>query len=261
MAENLKKKILLVAVCLFSGLEIFAFSARDIVDSSIYDKLVSDGKIQVNHFKEKTYELKLLPKTELSKKISSVWPSEFGIPVIYVENLYLIPKKNLNSSNPQSVNIEKASRVIRSVSKMDKMPYIDEGVEKILYKEAYCIAGPKDRTRVADPVDGDIDGKKAYVLLNDKSLGKINYVLNYFGKEQEIAADFANCSDVYVGPIKCVETEQLRINLVVVDCEEDLMVYMLVQTKVPAISFLENKFYDTFSKRLDAIYRWFLKQF
>ena len=144
---------------------------------------------------------------------------------------------------------------------MDKMPYIDEGVEKILYKEAYCIAGPKDRTRVADPVDGDIDGKKAYVLLNDKSLGKINYVLNYFGKEQEIAADFANCSDVYVGPIKCVETEQLRINLVVVDCEEDLMVYMLVQTKVPAISFLENRFYDTFSKRLDAIYRWFLKQF
>ena len=82
MAENLKKKILLVAVCLFSGLEVFAFSARDIVDSSIYDKLVSDGKIQVNHFKEKTYELKLLPKTELSKKISSVWPSEFGIPVI-----------------------------------------------------------------------------------------------------------------------------------------------------------------------------------
>ena len=130
-----------------------------------------------------------------------------------------------------------------------------------LYKEAYCIAGPKDRTKVPDDTAGSADGKIMYSMQDDNSFGKTNYRLEYHQTAQEVSAGFSNTTGLYVGPIKGINDDNLRISMVIIDCGQDFMVYMLVQAKFPALKILENSMNESFSSRLNAIYNWFIKQF
>ena len=77
----------------------------------------------------------------------------------------------------------------------------------------------------------------------------------------EVSASFVNLADVYVGPIKAVDKGNLRINIVIMDCGDDMLVYMLVQSEFPALKILEKTMYNSFSARLEAIYTWFCSQF
>jgi hypothetical protein len=85
--------------------------------------------------------------------------------------------------------------------------------------------------------------------------------LEYHQQSNETSAGFINVSPVYIGFIKAVDTNNLRISLVVNDCGDSFVVYMLVQARFPALSIIENKMNDSFRGRLEAIYKWFVAQF
>ncbi len=240
----------------------FSFEAKSIVGESLYNQLRQKECVQRTYYKKGNVTPALAPNTAFVKKtVASSWTSS-DAPCFVAENLYLLPKSKL-SADPSVVTIEESSRVIRRVSTMKGLTYYSSNDKKweTLYKDAYCIAGPQDRTRVADNTAGSANGKVAYCMLNDNSFGKTNYVMKYSQSDDEVCANFVSTTAMFVGPVKAVEAGNLTINLNIIDCGEDLLVYMLIKTKFPAMDILENMLTDSFTSRLDAIYRWFTKSF
>ena len=132
---------------------------------------------------------------------------------------------------------------------------------EVLYKEAYCIKGPKDRTRVPDDLSGSADGKVLYCLQNDNSFGKINYKIEYHQNNQELSAIFSNTTGLFVGPVKGISEDNLKISVVTVDCDSEMMVYLLVKANFPSVGFLEDTMKQSLSTRLDALYKWMISKF
>ena len=255
-------KFLAAAVFMTSASFASAYSASELVSSDVYETLRKEGSVSSKKFKEGTTELTLLPDGEFSSFISSMWTSKKN-PVLIKENLYLIAKSELNKTQPESVTISKASQIIRSISKMQGMKYYSHSEKKYetLYKDAYCVSGPKSKTKVIDKTSGSADGQVLYCLLNDNSLGKTIYELKYHQSENEVCVSFENTTDVSIGPITAVDDGNLHIGLVIYDCGDDFLVYTVVEAKFPSMSFLENKMNESLSARMEAIYEWFIKQF
>ena len=200
---------------------------------------------------------------ELTNKAMQNWPTVKGSPIYIAEELYLLDKQSLGDGDTNKTTIDFASKVIRSVSKMEGMKYYSHTDKKteVLYKDCYCIKGPKDRTRIADDINGSAEGKVMYCLQNDNSFGKTNYRLEYHQTKDETSACFINTTPIYLGVVKGIDTDDMRINVVIIDCGNNMLVYMLVQAKMPAISLFERTMNDSFGSRLDAIYKWFVLQF
>ncbi|MCI5522737.1 MAG: hypothetical protein MR449_01225 [Spirochaetia bacterium] len=262
MSHSFRKgfiKMFLGFTVLFSG---FAFSPLDVTTESNYEKLKSSGSLQSQQFDCSDVKLSLLPKSPFAQGFKYIWPSKNKNPALIGENLYLIPKSKLNSDTSK-VTIEKASQIIRSISKMQGMQYYSNGEKRwtTLYKDAYCIKGPKDKTRVSDNTLGNANGQVQYCLLNDNSLGKTNYKLSYRQSDEEVSVEFENVTSVSIGPITGVSAGNLRIGLDVIDCGDDFLVYTVVIAKYPSIGLIENKLKNSFSARLSAIYNWFINQF
>jgi hypothetical protein len=254
-------------VLLFSCVSVqaaYSLGLSDIVDAQTAAELKKSGSIQKTYYKQKSMSLTLTPDTEFSKKTQNAWPSSNGNPVFVVETLNYILKSDLNASDTDSVTIEKASQIMRSISKMQGMQYYSNSSKKWkpLYKESYCIKGPKDRTKVPDDTEGSADGKTIYIMQNDNSFGKTNYQLDYSQTKEEVSILYVNTTPLY-GPLnfKAVEKNNLCVYLVVTDCGEGFAVYMVTMAKFPTVDFLESTMNESFSARLNAIFSWFCKQF
>lgn len=232
-----------------------AYSAEEILGAENFKLLKEQEKIQANEFKPKEAKFSLLPDTQLSNKIADDLLSEEGeLPSLIGENVYLIPKEN--------IDLNEVSVILRSVSKMEGMEYYSNGEKKwtTLYHDAYCIAGPQDRTKVADNTDGDANGLVQYCLLNDNSLGKTNYKVSYFQTENEISMKLVNTTPVYYKFIKAVKPENVHINLVMTVCDDYIVVYMNVKANFFSLGVLEKRMQKSLLNRLDAIYAWFFRQ-
>ncbi len=195
-----------------------------------------------------------MPKTELSNKIADDWSLSEELPSLVGENIYLISKEN--------IDLDKASTILRSVSKMEGMQYYSNGEKKwtTLYKDAYCISGPKEKDRIEDNIAGNANGLVQYCLLNDNSLGKTNYKVSYFQTENEISMRLENTTAVSYGPIKAVKPENLHINLVMTICDDYVVIYMNVKANFLSLGFLEKRMQRSLLARLDAIFNWFSEE-
>lgn len=248
---------------LFPLAGVSAFNAGELVDGDVLSYLKENGSLERLSYKESSVEPSLTPRSPLAEKVASSWPEGQKKPVFVDEELYLVSKSQLGSGNAALTTIDYASKILRSISKMQGLRYYSHTEKKwdTLYKEAYCIKGAKDRIRVDDDVSGTAEGKVVYCMQKDNSFGKIYSRVTYHQRPDEVCASFVNVSDVYVGPIKAIDEGNLRINIVIMDCGEDMLVYMLVQSEFPALKILEKTMYNSFSARLDAIYTWFCGQF
>jgi hypothetical protein len=93
-----------------------AMDASKLVDEATYAELKEKGQIQKSYYKQNNVTLTLAPDTELTKGAVSFWKNDYE-PVFLVENLYLIPKKDLGDGTTGKNLIDKSSKIIRSVSR------------------------------------------------------------------------------------------------------------------------------------------------
>lgn len=228
-----------------------AFYVSDVVEEG-YRQLMRDGKVE-RIDNSSNSALNLTPTTDLSKKIAE-YNSLSGSPTLVKEKLMLVPKDKLS--------VEKASVILRSISKMEGLTYYSHTAKKrkVLYKNAYCVNGPESSKKIADKTDGSAEGLVQYCMLDDNSLGKINYELKYHQNEKEVAVTFKNTTDVDFAFVTAVEDENINIGVSVIECENGYLVYMYIRAKYKKISMIEGKIKDSLEARLDAIYDWFMSQ-
>ena len=241
----------------------FALEASALFDADTYKELKEKGYVERSFFGKEKFNLSLYPDSPLGRMAKDNWPANKDNPTFVVEEAYLISKKELGSGNYAKTTIEYASKVLRSVSKLEGIYYYSNSEKKdaVLYKNAYCIASHNDETRVDDDTSGSAEGLVKYCILDDHTFGRARYTLHYNERPDEISANFVNIDSLKLGPIKGIEPGNLYITLVVSDCGDDMLVYLVTQAKTPALKIIKSTIYDSFSSRLAAIYKWFCSEF
>jgi len=238
---------------------------EQLVNPNYYDKLLNNGVVTI-YKDDGSNKLELLPKSVYADKIKAniLDKNEKNYPFTY-ESLYLKSKADLLESSKSSANqitLSDISRVCRSISKMEGMKYYSTTKKKelVLYEKAYMIDGPNGK-QIEDLNKGNADGQVSYCYQNDNSFGDIEYVLNYRQSKNEMMAVFTNISTIGLGPFKAIYPDMMRINILVIDCGEDILFYIccdLDSVKFPGI---KAQITDSMTSRMDAIYHWFIRQF
>ncbi|MCR4823028.1 MAG: hypothetical protein K5873_09185 [Treponema sp.] len=249
----MKKIISLSAIFIFSIFGLFSQS----ISSETLEKLKESGELQNIFLNDDPVKITLLPQTELSQSVLNHWDNEEK-PRLTNEKLFYLSKENLG----ENANIEKVSKVIRSISTMKGTEYYSNRHKKweTLYHEAYLVNNPEDKEQIPDDTEGSADGKRLYCMQDDNSFGKCYYQLDYLQRENEISVCFDNFEPLKFAFITAAKKHNIKINLLAVDEGDYFLVYMIVQAYYPRISMLEDKMIDSFNARVDSIYKWFFGQ-
>lgn len=258
------KKIILAVFCVFCMMSA-GFSQNvnleELISSDYADYLKSNGNITIIHPKNEN-ELTLVPNCPYSEQIKSdlICEKEKGVPFL-AEFLYLIPKSEL-TEDVSKVNADSMSVIFRSISKMQGMTYIHNGgKEDVLYKKAYAVVSADSNEPVPDPLEGPTDGLVAYGYQHDHTFGDTKYKLNYYQKDNVIFATFLNVIPMSKLGIKAVMPEHLRMNIVSIDLGDDLLLYLVADVSAKNLLGVRAQIQDSMTVRMEAIYRWFLKQY
>lgn len=258
------KKIILAASLFFSmAAMIFAqnVNLEDIIKPEYAEYLKANGNLTIIHPKNET-ELFAVPECPYSEQIKSdlICEKQKGVPFL-AEFVYLIPKSEL-TDDVSKVNVDSMSIIFRSISKMQGMTYIHNGgKEDILYEKAYAVASADSNEPIPDPLEGPTDGLVAYGYQDDHTFGDTKYRLNYYQKDNVIFATFLNVIPMSKLGIKAVMPERLRMNIVSVDLGDDLLLYLVADVSAKNLMGVRAQIKDSMTVRMNAIYRWFLKQY
>lgn len=263
MGEKMKKSISFIAVFLSFTLSVFGqnINVENLVNSKYVEELKINGKISIIHPKKENV-IELVPECSYAEQIKSdlICETKSGVPFL-AEFLYLIPKSEL-TDDVSKVNVETMCTVFRSISKMEGMTYIHNGgKEDILYEKAFAVPSADSMEKIPDPLEGPTDGLVAYAYQEDHSFGDTKYKLNYYQKDNIIFATFLNVIPMSKLGIKAVMPEHLRMNILSIDLGDNLLLYISADVSSKNIIGIRGQIEDSMTVRMDAIYRWFMKQF
>lgn len=264
----MKKLLSLFVIAVISVSSVFAevYKVEDLVKPEVKDFLVKNGVIVKKHEKEEK-DFRFMPDTLFKDKINSTKIKKDDIPYM-AEYLYLIPKsKLLEGSSKKELTINDLEKVVRKVSGMQGMRYhfskkYPEG-EDVLYKKCYNISDPSSDDPIPDVMEGPTNGLETYCLQNDHTYGDTKYKLNYYLENGILYCTFLNKKPMGFLGINAVKNDSLRINLVMIDCGDSILLYLTCDVNAQSILFVNvrKQIGESMSDRMEAIYKWFLLQF
>lgn len=249
-----------------AGLNAESYSLENLLETSVIQELTEKGEIKHTLEKGETNFL-LTPKTEYCQNTTVFnGGDEKEEPSFVAESLYLVKKTDLISSSKKSnpdVSVDEVSRIVRSISKMKGMEYYSNSQQAwdILYSESYLISDPISKERIPDFLEGSADGLELYCFQNEHAFGESIYSILYHQNEKEVSVTFQNIEALKYKFITAVKKGNMNINLVVMDCGDSFLVYMVIQADVIRVSIIEKRMNKSLNARLDAIYKWFTEQF
>jgi len=267
------KKQIISAVCAFGlACTVLAQSSdvKTLTGPKNYNELIKNGAIKIIHEEGKD-DLMLLPQTEYSSFVNKnrIKKGEKNFPFVF-EGLFYLKKdylKKESNSTDTNIDITDVARIFRSISKMQGMKYTSykkgkpNGKEKVLYKKAYTISGPNSKEPIADKNTGNADGQVIYCLQDDSSFGTCRYRLDYKQNKNMIYSTFTTTDDLGIGPITAIEKGDLRINILVVDCGDSLLLWLMTEANCKKLIGIKDQMTDSMTARMEAVYNWFIKQF
>lgn len=270
MGINLIKKMgmILLSGAIFTGTCFAGENAKvkEIVDSKYYSELLKNGKVEI-YRSDVLKDLQLLPLSEYADGISNTMidKKDKNFPYTY-EGIYLLDKEELlknGKSGKSSITIDDVSHVIRSISKMQGMTYYSTTRKKetVLYEKTYMIAGPDDQTKIEDQNTGNADGQISYCLQDDSSFGINTYKLTYRQNEDSLWCNFSILDAMGIGPFKAIYPGKMIINILVIDCGENLLLYLNTDVDSKKYPGIKGQITNSMTARMNAVYKWFKTQF
>lgn len=240
------------------------YKLEDLVNEQYLPQLKTEKKIRLVH-NEKDIQFDLLPKSVYAKlAAANRVKKESGY---ITECLYLIDRNDSNQKNtdnvPVDTSINAIACILRSISKMEGMKYYSNFYKKtmVLYSRTYMIAGPDDDTPVPDQNTGNADGQVSYAYQHDNTFGGCKYMLNYYQSANEMYATFNNLTKMMFGIVNAVNPYQFRVNMLIIDCGQQYLVYISTDVGCPRIEIINSQINYAFNDRLDALHTWFISQF
>ena len=95
----------------------------------------------------------------------------------------------------------------------------------------------------------------------DASFGVCRYKVEYKQNQDTLFALFSNIDTLGIGPFKAIFPGKMKINTIVIDCGDSILLYLGTDADSKKLPGIKGQLEDSFSSRMDAIYKWFLTQF
>ena len=268
----IQKKAWIFFLCLFSFL-VNSFSQEvkseypkleDIIDSNYVSELRENNKISRFFTEKDNSDFQFYPDLELSESATKKWKStRQDKPNFTIESIYRLEKSKTEFTGTDLEKIvfedAKIKKILRSVSKMEGIEYYSNSRKRteVLYSKAYTVNNPTERKQIPD--NFDFYKNPIYVLLDDNSFGEYLSVINYDSKDSENCFEYINIDNINYGIIKAVEPNNMKVFIDVINCEDEIIVYVYIQSKMDVPAIFKNKIYDSFVARTDALFEWFKK--
>ena len=266
MTKKLKAFCLGMAFSLSTFVWAAPANVEDVINSKYLKELQEKGLvIKIHNGTDEDYSL--VPQCELTQECNSNKIEKSRGNFAYtLEYLYLIPKKEIketSKTDKESFTIEDCSVIMRSASKMVSAKYYSNTRKKVmnLYKKVYMIENEKSRKPIADPVEGSAEGKTYYVLQDDASFGETVYRQTIKSEGNSIYCNFNNLTTMGMGFIKAIKPENLGISIIVIDCGDDFVLYMCMDTNCKKFPGVESIMSDSLKARMVALKEWILTMF
>lgn len=194
----------------------------------------------------------------------------FAVPQTFAENrhkknpTFLIEALYLHKKIQGSIkDVEKVSRILRSVSKLEGLQYYSSSRKKMrtLYETSYAIEDPKKEDRIADPVDNPAADFSVYVLQKDLTFDKNVYRYRFCSDDDSAGFMSTNVDVLKYSIFKAVEPENLEVSIAVTDLGGYLLIHMLTRADFTAPSVFRDRVQNSFKTRGEAMYGWFIAQY
>lgn len=240
---------------------------EEVVPPQYIEQLKATQKIELLHEADDT-ELTLLPICEYSQNVrdGKIYATKKQVP-FNAEYLYIVPKNDGDDSVIEGVkaNTIDMSIIFRSLSRMKGMRYhFEKKKTELLYKDAYMIADPTEKvpTILPDPIEGSADGLTGYCLQDDHSYGKLRYKVSYRQNATTVYTEFHLANAMTCLGQKIVEPGNMKVVVISIDCGDCILLYMGTDSaakKIPLVN-MRKQMRESMAVRIEAIYRWFLKE-
>lgn len=269
MKLNFKKLAVLSFLITGLGIQLSAQDkAKALVGEANFAKLLANPQ---NHIMSTSEDMNskmiLLPETPYSSRIlnNRVPRKEKNFSYL-CENLYYLKKDFLlkqSGSSAKDITIDDVARVCRSVSKMQGMMYHSSTKKKdmVLYKKCYMVSGLGSKEPIPDQNTGNADGQVSYCLQDDNSFGENTYKLSYFQQGDTLLMEFTILDKMGFLGVYPIKPEKMKINVLVTDCGDSLVLYLCTDLDAENPMLVRKQIPESMGERMDAIYKWFIKQF
>lgn len=226
------------------------------LDPDVFRQLLEKGEVSRQSYKEGGADFSLFPRTELGSALKETWTEEKE-PVFVSESLFLIEKPE--GSNPEELDTELVSRIMRSISSMEGIQYYSHSDKrtKTLYTKSYTIDNPDDGNRIPDRLDGSADNLSVYAFQEDGSFGKNYYRIDYRQRENEVTMVIRLVEPLKFGILTAVKANNLVFNIDILDKGQYLVMYVGAKVNFPALSIFESRLSNSFGSRIIALHGWF----
>ena len=266
------KKIALFSMLMIAGAGCVLLTAQDkakaLVGEANFSKLLADSKNHImNTSEDINSKMILLPETAYSSKIVNNRIQRKDKNFSYLcENLYYLKKDFLltqSGSSAKDITIDDVARVCRSVSKMQGMMYHSTSKKKdmVLYKKCYMVSGLGSKDPIPDQNTGNADGQISYCFQDDNSFGENTYKLSYFQKDDTLLMEFTILDKMGFLGVYPIKPEKMKINVLVTDCGDSLVLYLCTDLDAENPMLVKKQIPESMGERMEAIYKWFIKQF
>lgn len=265
----MKKRFFVFSVVLFCCFRIWAddnLSIKSIVNPEYYEELMTNKSVQLIHT-DREATLVLIPEGEYKNSLlNGVIVKKNNKYPFLTENLFVFNKNEIlknNNSSKKDITIEDISKVVRSISTMKGIKYysINQKKEFVLYKDTYMIESFENQVKIEDQTSGSADGKIYYCYQNDHSFGECIYKLSYFQNEKTIYTEFNNLGTMGISLFKAVDPYDMKINILVENCGDDILLYLQTDTRFEKIPGIAKFAKNSLIARVESIKTWFLSQF
>mgnify|MGYP006292971569 FL=1 len=200
-----------------------------------------------------------LPETEFSRDITADLHSIE--PNIGVETIYLFEAPGISSKNDDMLHLYNLLRELRSIKGIE---YYSASRERMrtFFKEFYTIDGPETKNEIPDKtVDAIPNNEVIFAFQEDLTFGENVSRLRYRYTSPCIALSIENMEKMRYAFIPLIQEGNMQMHLIIYVLDGYIMFYGNCGVHTIELLGLVKKKKESFSNRIEAMYRWFRKQY
>jgi hypothetical protein len=182
-------------------------------------------------------------------------------PNIGVETLYLFEAPGISPAQKDMLGIY---NLLRKLSTVKGIEYYSASRERMrtFFREFYTIEGPEQTVAVPDRLVASIpDEDVLYAFQEDLTFGKNISRLRYRYERPFIALSIVNLGKMRYALIPLIQEEGMQMHLIIYVLDGFIMFYGNCGVSTIEFFGLVHKKKESFSNRIEAMYRWFRGQY
>jgi hypothetical protein len=219
--------------------------------------LLRSGQVEKTQFKNP--QPALVPNHAAVKSLAADIAAELK-PSVISESLFLYKKPEAAAHRWTQAERAALYNECLALSSLAGLKYYSasRGEMRLFYETSAAVSGPDGKTAIPDPVfNAPPEKATVYAKQKDLSFGSNVYRYDYYASADSLVFVQENLTTMNYKIVPAVRKHNLRSVVAVIDLGDALLVYAASFAKAASVPGMNDRIGDSFSTRVEAVYRWF----